>query len=93
MFNETKPFFKGIKMKLKELSEVQQEIIVDALLSYWASRDFNDLIEDADYNSDEISEKEVVDLLTTHQPFIETRGVLLEGTLKRALADAEIGHK
>jgi len=79
-------------MKLKELPEVHQQIIVDALLSFWASGDFNDLIEDADYNSNEISKEEVVDLLTTYQPFIETKGILLEGTLKRALADAEIGQ-
>lgn len=79
-------------MKLKELSEVHQEIIVDALLSFWASGDFNDLIEDANYNSDEISENEVIDLLTTYHAFIETKGILLEGTLKRALADVEIGQ-
>jgi len=90
MFNKTKPFFKGIKMKLKELPEAHQEIIVDALLSYWASRDFNDLIEDADYNSDKISKEEVVDLLTTYQPFIETIGITLEDTLKKALANTEI---
>ncbi len=82
-------------MKLKELPEAHQKIIVSALLEYWASGDFNDLIEDADCYSDEISKDEVIDLLTTHRAFIEIETAnsnLLEDTLKKALADVEIGQ-
>lgn len=80
-------------MKLKDLSEKHQRMIVSALLSVWASGDFDDLLEEVEDSKslDEATRKGATELLYTYRSFIETADSnLLEDTLKKALADTEI---